>query len=92
MTKTFDEICKNILGEVAIAPNIQKPNTAQPVAPNTGAQAATQNNLQQNSPTNNDEELLKMLQQKLQDEKFKQTLLQLLNPQQQQPNAVNQTK
>lgn len=105
MTKTFDEICNGILGEMITAPNPQKPTPAQPnqqqPAPNTGAQAAVNNN--QNNNQNNaqntsaqqnqmkDEELLKLLQQKMQDpanQKFKEMLGQLLNPQ--QPNAANQ--
>lgn len=96
MTKTFDEICNGILGEMITAPNPQKPTPAQPnqqPAPNTGAQAAVNNNAQNNGQQQNqmkDEDLLKLLQQKMEDpanQKFKELLGQLLNPQ--QPNAAN---
>ena len=95
MTKTFDEICKGILGEMITAPTQQKPNQPQQPAqqpaqqPTSGAPAAIQNNVQNNAQQNNqmkDDELLKLLQQKLNDEKFKQSLMQLMNPQ--QPNAA----
>ena len=96
MTKNFDEICKGILGEMITAPAQQKPNQpqqpAQQPAPGAGAPAAIQNNVQNNqnnAQQNNqmgDDELLKLLQQKLNDEKFKQSLMQLMNPQ--QPNAA----
>lgn len=86
MTKNFDDICKGILGEMiaAPAPQASASNQTQPAA-GTGAAAAVQNNTQQNNQMK-DDELLKMLQQKLQDQKFKQSLMQLLNPQ--QPNAA----
>jgi hypothetical protein len=92
MTKTFDEICNGILGEMITAPNQQqqKPNQpGQQPAPAAGAPAAIQNNTQNNAQQPNqmqDDELLKLLQQKLNDEKFKQSLMQLMNPQ--QPNAA----
>jgi len=95
MTKTFDEICNGILSEMVTTPNQQqqKPNQpqqpAQPAAPGAGAPAAIQNNTQNNTQQPNqmqDAELLKLLQQKLNDEKFKQSLMQLMNPQ--QPNAA----
>jgi hypothetical protein len=81
------------------APNPQKPTPAQPnqqqPAPNTGAQAAINNNQNnaagQNTPQQpnqmKDEELLNLLKQKMEDQKFKEMLGQLLNPQ--QPNAAN---
>jgi hypothetical protein len=99
MTKTFDEICNGILKEMLAAPNPQKPTPAQTPqsnaqpAPNTGAQNAIQSNQNTQNKAKEEEELMKLLQQKLQDEKFKQSLMQLLNPQQtQQPqqNATNQ--
>lgn len=96
MTKNFDEICNGILSEMVTAPNQQqKPNQNQPQqpgqqpAPGAGAPAAIQNNTQNNTQQPNqmqDDELLKLLQQKLNDEKFKQSLMQLMNPQ--QPNAA----
>lgn len=81
MTKTFDELCSEFLGEdymSATKPQAQqaqtnpsqKPGVPQPTP------AAPQQNQQQ---TNDDQELLQLLQQKLADEKFKQSLLQLLN-------------
>lgn len=92
MTKNFDEICNGILSEMVTAPNQQqKPNQNQPQqpgqqpAPGAGAPAAIQNNTQQPNQMQ-DDELLKLLQQKLNDEKFKQSLMQLMNPQ--QPNAA----
>lgn len=97
MTKNFDDICKGILGEM-INPTTQqpqqKPGQQVAPAPQTGAPAAVQQNQQQNQqavqhPQMKDEDLLKLLQQKLTDQKFKQSLMQILNPPQQQ-NAANQ--
>lgn len=100
MTKNFDEICKGILGEMITAPNQQQkpaqPQQQQPAAaPQTGAVAAVQQNQQQNqqaaqqqTPQIKDEDLLKILAQKVQDPKFLPQLQALLNPK--QPNAANQ--
>lgn len=70
MTKTFDEICKGILGEMITTPNQQqKPNPNQPQqpaqkpgqtpAPGAGAPAAIQNNVQNNTPQQTPDELTK---------------------------------
>lgn len=78
--KTFDEICSKILGEGV------------PVSPATAGQTPVQNPAIQKQTTPqptpsanqqqiNDDDLLKLLQQKLADEKFKQSLMQMLNPQ-----------
>lgn len=60
MTKTFDEICNGILGEMINPPaQQQQQKPAQPQqpgqqpAPGTGAPAAIQNNVQNNSAQNN---------------------------------------
>lgn len=98
MTKNFDDICKGILGEMIAPPaqqqqQQQKPGQQVAPAPQTGAPAAIQQNQnqqqnQQQAPQMKDEELLKLLQQKIQDPKFLPQLQALLNPQ--QSNAANQ--
>lgn len=84
MTKTkFDSLCETIMSGT-------QPTPAKPVTPNTGAPTTPQTtppaqpNQQQNQI--NDEELFKALQQKMNDQKFKDALLKMLNPQQ---NAGN---
>lgn len=87
--KTFDEICEKILGEavpvppanssqptvnkapVAQNPVVQKPNTPQPTP------AANQTE----QPEIADDVLMKALQQRMADAKFKESLLQMLNSQ-----------
>lgn len=87
MTNTFDKLCENILkGTQQTQPNNQQtpnspavtPATPQPTPP--AAPPQQQTNI-------NDDDLFKVLQQKLNDQKFKDALLKMLNPQQQ--NAVN---
>jgi len=88
MKKTFDDLIKEIVGENIMA------STPQPTQPGTQTYQKTSSAqpVQKTNPAPNanqqqgDEELLKVLQQKLQDEKFKQQLMQLLNPQ--QPTAA----
>jgi hypothetical protein len=97
MTKNFDQICKGILGEMITPPaQPQKPGQTAPAAPapQAGAPAAVQQNQQQNqqnaqqqAPQMKDEDLLKLLAQKIQDPKFLPQLQALMNPQ--QPNAAN---
>lgn len=89
--KTFDELCASYLGE-NVPPTPAAPKLVTTPSPNQPAQPGqpTNNNQQnQNNSQINDDELMKLLQQKLQDEKFKQQLAQMLNPAQ-QPNATNQ--
>lgn len=104
MTKNFDDICKGILGEMMANPNQQqKPNQPpQPAGTGattpqagTGAQAAIQQNqqqtqqpAQQQTSQIKDEDLLKILADRIKDPKFLPQLQTLLNPQ--QPNAANQ--
>ena len=97
MTRNFDQICKGILGEMMASPNPQptqpQTNTTAP-APQAGAPAAVQQNQQQNqqnaqqqNPQMKDEDLLKVLADRIKDPKFLPQLHALLNPQ--QPNAAN---
>lgn len=102
MTKNFDDICNGILGEMMNNPNQQQrpgqpqqqtPGTA--TTPQAGAPAAVQQNQQQNqqnaSQQNSqikDEDLLKILVDRIKDQQFLPKLQALLNPQ--QPNAANQ--
>jgi hypothetical protein len=81
MKKTFDDLIKEIVGENLMAATPQQGQQTTQTYQKTPAAQPVQKPVQ---PTNQqgDEELLKTLQQKLQDEKFKQQLLQLLNPQQ----------
>ena len=85
MKLTFDDLCAQIVGEDIMSatklqqPAVQKPGTTTNQAPQPTPAA------QQNQQLG-DEDLLKLLQQKLADEKFKQALLQLVNPSQQ--NAI----
>lgn len=91
MTKSFDEICENIMAgtQQAGAPQPNAQGTPQPTpAPGTpqttpAAQPAT-------NPAVNDQELFKVLQQRMNDQKFKDALLKMLTPQPNAaPNAVN---
>ena len=78
MKKTFDDLIKEVVGENLMAATPQQNSQAYQKSPSAQpVQKPVQSTNQQG-----DEELLKTLQQKLQDEKFKQQLLQLLNPQQ----------
>ena len=97
MKKTFDQICADILGET-LQPNTQNNANQQP--------PAGQQNQQQYQKTppiapkqtgqQIDDELMKLLQQKMQDkakgEEFKQQLMQMLKQPQQNANvnAANQ--
>lgn len=88
MTKTFDEICENIMAGTQQGNNQQKPITPgtpqpTPVAPGTPQPTPAAPNQQ---PQVNDDELFKVLQQKMNDQKFKDALLKMLTP---QPNAAN---
>lgn len=85
MNKTFDQLVKEIVGEnimAATQPNQQnQQQNKQQYQTTPGAQPPQQ--VQQNQQNQQgDEELLKTLQQKLADEKFKNQLLALLNNQQ----------
>lgn len=89
MTKTFNELCENIMAKTQpTQPNQPAQNTTQTnqqtPQPTPSASAAPQQNNQQNNQQNpiNDDELFKVLQQKLNDQKFKDALLKMLNPQQ----------
>ena len=88
--KTFDELCASYLGEnVPPSPAAPKlvttPSPNQPAQPNANPQPTPAPSNQQMG----DDELMKLLQQKLLDTKFKQQLAQMLaNPA--QPNAANQ--
>ena len=80
MTKTFDQICSEIIGEdIMSATKPQAPVAQTNVAQKPGVPQPTPAAPHQNQQPNEDQELLKLLQQKLADEKFKQSLLQLLN-------------
>lgn len=87
MKKTFDDLIKEIVGENLMAATPQQNTQAYQKSPS--AQPIQQKPVQPNSnQQQNDEELLKVLQQKLQDQKgeeFKQLLMKLINPQQQTP-------
>jgi hypothetical protein len=83
MTKTkFDSLCETIMSGTQPTPAkpisaAGTPQTTPPAQPN-----------QPNQPNQiNDDELFKALQQKMNDQKFKDALLKMLNPQQ---NAGNQ--
>jgi hypothetical protein len=82
MKKTFDDLIKEIVGENLMAATPQQNSQAYQKSPS--AQPIQQKPAQPNNQQG-DDELLKVLQQKLQDEKFKQQLMQLLNPQQPTP-------
>jgi hypothetical protein len=101
MTKTFDEICSNILKEmITNTADLSTSPQAQQMGAQTNQQTPNQNQstsqqyqktpTPQQSPSANkeNEELVKLLQQKMQDEKFKQQLLQMLQPTS-QTNAAN---
>ncbi len=83
---TFETLCNKILGEMVTG---TAPSTTSPTPPVGGVKptvAPTSNN--QQKPPQGDEELMQVLQQKLQDEKFKQQLMQMLKqPQQNTGNA-----
>lgn len=98
MKKSFDQMCAEILGEIlnTTTPGASAANTQQQPQQNQNQQQPQQNQQQyQKTPTPNapqqqgDDELLNALQQKMQDEKFKQQLLQMLKtPQQPGVNKV----
>lgn len=103
MTKTFDSICKQILGETYMSPTPKIKTTStggNNVASNTNANSSNQSpqqpqQQQQPAATNNaqsqigDDELLNLLSQRIADEQFKQKLLQNLNNSQQPANGTN---
>lgn len=98
VTKSFDELFSQLMGENYMSSTPAQGSVTNNSTATPATSAAPQgNNPSQptNTPTatgNNqqkEDELMKMLQQKLQDEKFKQQLLQMLNPQQNAtPNRV----
>ena len=97
MKKSFDQVCAEILGEIlntttpaASAVNPQQPNQPNQQQPNQPNQQQYQKTPTPNNPQQQqgNDELMKMLQQKMQDEKFKQQLMQMLKTPQ-QPGAVN---
>ena len=119
MTKTFDEICSKILGEMITSnpglsstpqqPQAGQANNADNQATNNQANTNQANTNQANpanpaqqyqkspsaqqqpaanpQPSKEDEELVKLLQMKMQDEKIKQQLMQILKHP--QTNATN---
>lgn len=94
MSKTFDELYNSVLKETMTTntqPTSSAPASNQPAQQNQQTnqqQPQNQNNqAYQKTPTpntpasqqTNDNDLMKVLQQKLQDQQFKQQLLQMLN-------------
>ena len=86
MTKSFDEICENIMAgtQAGAKPAPGAPQTTPAPGTPQPTPAAAQPQQQQNQI--NDDELFKVLQQKMNDQKFKDALLKMLTP---QPNAAN---
>lgn len=81
---TFEKLCNKILGEMVTGTT---PTTTTPPIGGVKPATAPTTNTQQ-KPAQGDEELMQVLQQKLQDEKFKQQLMQMLKqPQQNTGNA-----
>ena len=88
MTKTFDELCETIISgtqpQQGQIPPAKPGTTPQPNTPQPTPSVPQQNNQQPN-----DDELFKALQQKMNDQKFRDALLKMLNPQQQNAAASN---
>lgn len=103
MTNEFDRLCETIMsgtqrqpqGNANVASSTQNPSLSgqqtqqTPQQQQAQQQTPQQQTPQQQQPQTKDDDLFNLLQQKMADQKFREQLLKMLNPNQQNASVAN---